>query len=298
MQANRPYLYINQRIKPMMKLHRLVAWIEKNLHLPLSISLIAQKAGCSPRYLSSIFKNTYDISIASYIQKRRLTLASALLRTTSRSITEIALMYQFTHVASFSRAFKNQFGLSPVNFRLADCWDMKLFLPSAAIYDFTCHTAVVSIPENIFITPLKNKKKGIHLGVDFILTTENGKVISDQKLNQSIIDIIFHKDTIFPAMVLGTVNPGKESDTDVEIIIGTLTTENSIKYKINILSGHYACFSYKGTPSQIMRFNAWARGHGMHRCHLIMKKGPTFSVFYETTTEGIFKTELYIPCMA
>lgn len=47
----------------------------------------------------------------------------------------------------------------------------------------------------------------------------------------------------------------------------------------------------------IMQGYTWAQGHGMHRHHLVMKKGPTFSVYDKTAAEGVYKAEVYIPCL-
>ncbi|EEO7308620.1 AraC family transcriptional regulator [Salmonella enterica] len=282
----------------MMALPLLAEWLEQNLHRPVTLSLLAKKVGCSSRHLSDLFSKTFGISIGAYIQKRRLTLASTMLRTTRRDITDIALMYQYSHLSSFSRAFRKQFGQSPQHYREAGYWDMTRFYPSVAVTSFASHTDIIGIPENTGIVPLNNRKKGIHFGLDFIINTENGKITSDQKIHQDIIEIIFHKNAVYPLVVYGTVLPGKECDTDVDIVLGTFTPDGDKKGRVNIPAGHYACFAFRGTPVSIMQFHSWAKGHGMHMYHLVMKKGPTFSVFEKTSTRGIYKTEYYIPCRA
>ncbi|EJF5505290.1 AraC family transcriptional regulator [Salmonella enterica] len=281
----------------MITLWQLVAWIEQHLHQHIPLSLLAEKVGCSTRHLGTRFRQTFGDSPAAYIQKRRLTLASNLLRFTHRNITEIAMMYQFSHLPSFTRAFRNHFGQSPQAYRLADHWDMSLFYPSVAVTGYTCHTDIVRIPEDICIVPVDNKKKEVHFGLDFTINTENGKIISDQKIHQSLINILFRKGTDYPIAVFGERSPGKDCDTDVNICMGYLTPYSCKPKGVSIPSGTYACFVFKGTPINIMRFHSWAQGHGMHIFRLIMKKGPTFSIFDKTTTEGIYKTEFYIPCL-
>ncbi|EAS6427111.1 AraC family transcriptional regulator [Salmonella enterica] len=143
----------------MMALCQLTEWIEQHLNTPLTLALLADKAGCSSRHLSHRFKQGYNISLMAYIQKRRLTLASTLLRTSRRSVTEIALMYHFSHLPSFTRAFRKQFNQSPQAFRQADRWDMALFYPSAAVRSFGSYVDIVHIPDDTTIVPVSNKKK-------------------------------------------------------------------------------------------------------------------------------------------
>ncbi|EAU6886245.1 AraC family transcriptional regulator [Salmonella enterica] len=279
-----------------MTLWQLTEWIEQNLHQPLPLSVLAEKIGCSTRQLGNQFREAFGDTPAAYIWKRRLTLASTLLRFTRRSITEIALMYQFSHLSSFARAFKHQFGLAPQAYRLADNWDMALFYPSVTVTNFTCHTDIIYIPENIYILPQNNRKQEMHFGLDYIINTEKGKIISDRQIHQRMIELIFRKTTIYPMVVYGTVFPGKECDTELDIVLGTLSPVGDKNQRVYIPAGNYACFTFKGSPMNIMQFHSWAKGHGMHIHHLVMKKGPTFSIFDKTLCENVYKTEYYIPC--
>ncbi|ECC6793866.1 AraC family transcriptional regulator [Salmonella enterica] len=281
----------------MMTLWQLTEWIEQHLHQRLPLTLLAEHVECSTRQLSTRFRQAFGDSPTAYIQKRRLTLASTLLRITRRNVTEIALMYQFNHLSSFTRAFKNHFGQSPQAYRLANYWDMSLFYPSVALADFTCPTDIVFIPENTCIIPNNNKKKEIHFGMDFIISTENGKIVSEKQIHQCLINIIFREGVVFPLVVCGTSLPGKDCDTDINICMGSISPYSSNKKGVHIPSGNYARFTFKSSPLSIMQFHAWAQGHGMHRHGLVMKKGPTISVFDRTVTEGIYKTEFYIPCL-
>jgi AraC family transcriptional regulator len=52
-----------------------------------------------------------------YLAKRRLSAASVQLSSTSKSITEIALDYQYTSPEVFTRAFKRFWGVTPSQFR-------------------------------------------------------------------------------------------------------------------------------------------------------------------------------------
>ncbi|HGB5478218.1 TPA: helix-turn-helix transcriptional regulator, partial [Salmonella enterica subsp. enterica serovar Chester] len=186
-----------------MTAHEVAEWIERNLHQAITVSRLAKHAGCSSRHLRTVFRNAFRISIRAYIQKRRLTLASLMLRWTSRSLTEVAMMYQFSHLSSFSRAFKKHFGLSPREYQQASCWDMRLFYPSAVVCVFSSYTDIVRIPENTGIVSVCNKKKEINFDFDFVLSTENGRIVSGQHFYEEIISIIFRQNWCYPLTVCG-----------------------------------------------------------------------------------------------
>lgn len=272
-------------------------WIECHLHQPISVSQLTHLAGCSSRHLRGLFKQAFGVSIRTYIQKRRLTLASSMLRETSRTLTEVAMMYQFSHLSSFSRAFKNQFGQCPHEYQQSSQWDMRLFYPSAVVDAFSTRTDIVSIPENTGIAAVSKIKKTLHFGFDFYLTTENGQIVSRRDFYNQLIPLIFREKQRYPLTVGGETLPGKECDTHINIFLGNLIFDATPEKCIIIPSGDYACFSVTESPLNIMRFHAWVKGHGMHESGLIMKKGMTFSIFNETSVSGIYKTKYYIPCV-
>jgi AraC family transcriptional regulator, exoenzyme S synthesis regulatory protein ExsA len=72
------------------------------------------------RSLSSFkreFHRCYGTTPAKWLIKRRLECAGQMLRTTSLSITEIAIECGFEEPSHFSRTFKSRFGRSPTDYR-------------------------------------------------------------------------------------------------------------------------------------------------------------------------------------
>lgn len=92
------------------------------MHLPepsLSPALIAASAGISVRHLHRIF-TAKGCTVTAWIRERRLErsrtdLADPRLR--ERNITDIALFWGFSDSAHFSHRFKQEFGVSPREFR-------------------------------------------------------------------------------------------------------------------------------------------------------------------------------------
>jgi acetamidase/formamidase/AraC-like DNA-binding protein len=101
-------------------LHRIAQTIERRLSEPeLSLADVAQENGMSARNLQKLFE-TFDRTFSTYVRSRRLErcredLAAALL--SQLSISEICYRWGFTDPAYFSRSFREEFAVSPRDFR-------------------------------------------------------------------------------------------------------------------------------------------------------------------------------------
>ncbi|MHB8530266.1 MAG: helix-turn-helix domain-containing protein [Caulobacteraceae bacterium] len=104
------------------QLHRICQSMETLLSDPeLSLRRLADKNGVSPRYIQKLFATAQD-TFGHYLRTRRLErsrmdLASPLFA--RLSISEICFRWGFNESAHFSRAFRNQYGLSPREYRRA-----------------------------------------------------------------------------------------------------------------------------------------------------------------------------------
>lgn len=94
-------------------------YIEDNISAPLSLSAIAQTARMSPNYFSTVFKRFVGISLWDYITGKRIELAVRLLldENTRHTVLDIALQCGFNSTASFNKAFRNQTGITPSEYR-------------------------------------------------------------------------------------------------------------------------------------------------------------------------------------
>lgn len=68
-------------------------------------------------YVCRTFKKITGMTMSEYLLKTRLSYASTLLQTTKQSVTEIALNTGFSSIAYFNKKFKEQFGITPSQFR-------------------------------------------------------------------------------------------------------------------------------------------------------------------------------------
>lgn len=96
-------------------------YISQHMDEPLNREVVADVAGFSVPHLHRIFIGTTGESIASYIRRMRLHRAGMKLRAGAVDITEVALAAGYASHAAFGKAFKQQYGLSPSEFRQLGC---------------------------------------------------------------------------------------------------------------------------------------------------------------------------------
>lgn len=101
-------------------LNRICQHIEANLgDIGLNNLTVAHKMGISPRYVQKLFENAGD-NFAHYVRQRRLERCRADLVTPqweNLSITEVAYRWGFNDSAHFSRSFREEYGISPREWR-------------------------------------------------------------------------------------------------------------------------------------------------------------------------------------
>ncbi|WP_438748642.1 GlxA family transcriptional regulator [Pararhizobium sp. O133] len=99
------------------ELTRAIRLMERTLDRPLSITALAMRAGQSQRRLEMRFAKALGVSPGTYYLRLRLQAAHRMVSDTRLSIRDIALRCGFDSLSSFSRAFKNQYGESPLKLR-------------------------------------------------------------------------------------------------------------------------------------------------------------------------------------
>lgn len=99
------------------KFNAAISWMDANLHLPLIVPQLAERAGMSERSFYRKFREVYAVSPAQYILKVRLQRASLLLKHESLSCEEVAFRCGFNNSSYFSTCFCSQFGQTPSKYR-------------------------------------------------------------------------------------------------------------------------------------------------------------------------------------
>ncbi|MBB4186128.1 AraC family transcriptional regulator [Sinorhizobium terangae] len=96
---------------------RAIWFIESHFAEDISLDEIAEAAGLSRYHLSRIFGLSTGRSISAYIRGRRLSGAAEALANGTSSILEVALDAGYGSHEAFTRAFREQFGVTPESVR-------------------------------------------------------------------------------------------------------------------------------------------------------------------------------------
>jgi AraC family transcriptional regulator len=92
-------------------------FIQEHLDQELPLEKLARVAHFSPYHFHRIFKALVGEPVSEYVRRLRLESAAVALKTTQRSVLEIALDAGYGAHEAFTRAFHQLFGVSPSEFR-------------------------------------------------------------------------------------------------------------------------------------------------------------------------------------
>ena len=83
----------------------------------VSTSFLADKLNTSVSTLNRRLKNMSGLTATTYIRNRRILMAKRLLETTDQTVSEIEVQCGFNTSGHFSRVFKAETGISPLDYR-------------------------------------------------------------------------------------------------------------------------------------------------------------------------------------
>ena len=84
---------------------------------PIRVADMAREAGLSSAHFSRSFRAAFGETPHRYLLTRRLERASALLRNTDRTVTDICFLVGLESLGSFTTSFQRMFGVSPTAYR-------------------------------------------------------------------------------------------------------------------------------------------------------------------------------------
>lgn len=94
-----------------------IMYIENNFEKPLTVQGICKHSSLSKSVLYRRFKSCFDCTVSQYINSKRIEKSIELLTKTNLSIDEISQKVGFLSGSYFSKAFKKEKGISPINYR-------------------------------------------------------------------------------------------------------------------------------------------------------------------------------------
>lgn len=99
------------------RIRQVVDYVQLHYTDRLQMSDLAQLAGLSTTYLSSLFRQETGTTLSDYIRKIRIHQAKILLRYKDISVTDVAMQCGYQDSSYFTREFRKECGCSPLEYR-------------------------------------------------------------------------------------------------------------------------------------------------------------------------------------
>ncbi|NVN94136.1 MAG: AraC family transcriptional regulator [Bacteroidetes bacterium] len=99
------------------RINKVLVYINNHLSEDLDLRLLAEISNFSPFHFHRIMRAHLGEALGSYIIRIRLEIAARLLEFSQETISDIAWKIGYETPGAFSTAFKNRFGVSPIEFR-------------------------------------------------------------------------------------------------------------------------------------------------------------------------------------
>ncbi|XLS30571.1 helix-turn-helix domain-containing protein [Flavobacteriaceae bacterium M23B6Z8] len=99
------------------KIHKLSEYIFDNISEHITIPILAQESGLSPKKLQTGFKVLYNKSVNEYIRQLKVEIARDYLKQGEMSISEVVYQIGFKSRSYFSKIFFDQYGMLPTEYR-------------------------------------------------------------------------------------------------------------------------------------------------------------------------------------
>ena len=95
----------------------LIDYIHHNLHLPLSVKMLADHFNISAFHLNRVFRASQNNTVMHYVTELRVKAAQRMLAGNRERINDVAQLTGFNSVANFSTVFRRHTGLTPSQYR-------------------------------------------------------------------------------------------------------------------------------------------------------------------------------------
>lgn len=270
------------------RINKVVAYINDHLDESLDLKTLAEVAALSEFHFHRVFKALKGESIGAHISRLRIEAAARLLRYSALSIEDIAFNIGYETPAALSKAFKNQYGITPTKYRTnKDIYIMKkeIINPDLAL---KAPKIMELEPKNLIYVALTGEygtldygkayeqlwavvksQKLFTKGIESICVSYDDPKITEASLQRSEVSLAIHK----PAHPEG------------EVSCKTLA------------GGKYAVFFYQGSYSYLSAvYDAAMRW--VIDSEYEVREEPTFEKYLNDshrTPEEKLKTEVYIP---
>lgn len=99
------------------KVRKAIEYIDLNYSDEINLNKMSRILGMNSQYLSRFFKQHLGVGFLTYLNKIRVKKSLKCLLNTNKSILEIAIDYGFNDSKNYTRAFKQEFSITPGEYR-------------------------------------------------------------------------------------------------------------------------------------------------------------------------------------
>ncbi|UTR13779.1 AraC family transcriptional regulator [Salipaludibacillus sp. LMS25] len=139
------------------QIQKTVDFIEEKMAEEIKIGTLAKVAGLSQFYFQRLFKRLVKKPVNEYIKLRRLARASEMLLEENKRILDVALDCGFSSHETFTRAFKEAYGITPEDYRNAPVRLNQLAKPELSLNYTLIDEDVPLITDSIVLEMTRRK---------------------------------------------------------------------------------------------------------------------------------------------
>lgn len=288
------------------QIQRAIDYIEDHLDQDLDVDQIARVAAFSRWHFQIVFSSAVGETLKVYIRKRRLAQSLLALKSEER-ILDIALSCGFESQESFSRAFKNQFGMTPGEFRKKDQYEFMILRKPKITMAYLNH-----LYEGVNMEPIiKEMSQFFVVGIAgrfvSILSKEKNNHIVIPKLWDHFLvqkDKIKLKSTDYDLGICLPLGPDEKNHPDECLYIaGTMVTQlTNIPEGMTgreIPHGTYAVFTHKGSLAQLDHTMNYIYGAWLPKSGKKLREAPDLELYDHRFNPESVQSEfdIYIPIL-
>ncbi|AVK84874.1 AraC family transcriptional regulator [Lysinibacillus sp. B2A1] len=283
------------------RIQKSIEYIEEHLQDELIITDISAKAYFSAFHFQRIFQAITGFSVQQYSRNRRLSEAAILLETTSNSILDIAIVFQYSSQEAFTRAFVNYIGVTPAKYRKE-----KSVVPLQSKLNFKDYKIkgdfIMNKPEMIYL------QKKLIIGYEYNTSLQDEKYFTDIpgfyiNFGKNLYyERIPHK--LAPNFAYG-ISTNFHDNGQFSFIIGEEVTSSTESLdngfvQFEIPEGKYAVFTMNGTAESIQNTRRYIYGVWLPNSNYERNEGPDFEItdVVNSAYPNDMKMKIYIPIKA
>lgn len=271
------------------RIYRSILWLEGKEKS--SVPIMAEIACLSPYHFSRVFYSMTGMSPALYWRRRVLTKAAQSLLSTNQSILDMALEYGYETQESFTRAFKDMFGVNPGQLRKSSI-DLEPLYQKPLTQEGLQHFKTGGLN----LQPEYKEHPAIKVcGVSGIIDYDG--VWQANHIWSKYLQKYDQENEITYGVCQGTIDSGALAGQLTYLAGHPCNKECKELEIIDIQSGNYAVFTHNGALKDFGSTLQYIWQIWVPRSDIELREAPDFEVYDEgfdsKTLEG--KIELWIP---